>query len=1439
MARRTISLFIGILLALLLAPTSRVLAYSVETHAFLTSTVFDFYNRFAVDGKKLPEELRNFFIDGARREDDVPRWMNHFYDPVYNRGLTDSVLGTWETSKEWARDEENQNKPTYKVPATIASILTAIQRRSIDAISSETNFTWQQAIRYWLKGEKEKAAFMLGHVIHLIEDAAVPEHTRNDPHPGDSPYEDWTEQFTITNPDVSLQSSLAGVGLINADDLSSYFDRLATFTNNGFYSKDTVGVQSGYQQPQPDFEAIEGDYVFGFKNSEGGDSYRLFLREKKGIFDSVVSNSNGISLLLEKAGGDKVFRDYWLRLSTRAVQYSAGVIDLFFREVARAEQDPSFLGEEPKSMLASALDVVQSFFTSAANTVTNAASDVATFAQNVVSRIQNEPESVGEIVAETSEQIAQILAGNPTDGIVIDTEEERAQLKELQNQLDDISDQIDDLAHQVDVVTGKGGVRENGDIVDGPGDVNISSDKNVSVPSASGSGGGGIVANPPNLIITEIFYNASGTDDGREWIEVRNDGASAASLDDVRFFEGGTNHWLTFTRGDALLSPGAYAVIADDADQFLLNYPAFSGGLFDSSFSLSNSGEVLALTFDGSTFHSVTYSSSTGAYGDGDSLQLITGNWQASAPTPGAVNVVTSSDGSDASGDEGSATSTATSSPPTSGFGARHVVISEIQVSGADAGDEFIELYNPTDAVVSLSGWSLQYVGGAVETVSSSTVSKKNFLATSTIAAKSFYLIGRGLNDIGEDGYRGDVTADMTQRTFSLSGVSTGARVFLVSTTTPVESDNDLSILDVLDYTSTTVHDAGESLERRAWSDSLCHSAIPGGSGEFLGNGCDTGVFASDFELRAFSRPQNAQSFMEPRAAPSGIAQLETATSLATYERDSVSVNFAWQPSTDFQSTTSTVTYAITNASTSAPIWNGTSTSALHSLSEVGRSYSYIVQAFDRDGLGSATSSAVIGAPSFFNALYFYRDPRASSTDYFADLYYPSYPFIPDRYSSGDYWHLVVFYLNRAAPGSTSTHFRDAEPIPETLAGGIVPVKFRDCSGQPDEMNIQVRLPDIGTQCIPSGPTNDDVAFSLLEDPHVRMVLASSSDEVTFTGSDYLTAAFYDYSTPFWAYGGGRMFSLVATDVTRYYFSTSSPPFRAPELPDSLTAEFDSASSRLIVRWATSTDVDTLDNLITYEIAFSTSSIPAESEWQSAGPQPHADVDDQTFISHRYLRHVVPGDAWAISVRAEDEFGVTSTERTVAWQYPPAVETFSQAARTGWSDVWGQKNSGHPSYPNRASLQSVIPASSLTFDVAAVSVWEEVIGRNALTTLRLGVFNDDGLNKPLLTSKLGEATILQLGNISTSTDLAFTFSSPLMLATSTKYWFALDVGSVSDSGAYFDNQWRNAIATGDSIPNGEAGLGAATECTNNDYCGTIVPSPSADADWYLKLYLRQ
>ena len=135
--------------------------------------------------------------------------------------------------------------------------------------------------------------------------------------------------------------------------------------------------------------------------------------------------------------------------------------------------------------------------------------------------------------------------------------------------------------------------------------------------------------------ITEIMYDLPGTDTGREWIEVQNTGNTEISFLKWKLFEANTNHGLTLFQGNATTSASGFAIIADDPTKFLADNPAYSGTLYKSSFSLSNTGETLELKLDNANVFQATYTSGVGGAGDGNSLHFSNNTWQSGIPTPG------------------------------------------------------------------------------------------------------------------------------------------------------------------------------------------------------------------------------------------------------------------------------------------------------------------------------------------------------------------------------------------------------------------------------------------------------------------------------------------------------------------------------------------------------------------------------------------------------------------------------------------------------------------------------------------------------------------------------------------------------------------------------------------------------------------------------------
>jgi hypothetical protein len=102
-----------------------------------------------------------WIVDGSAFEDYGSRFRNHFHNPLTNAGLSDMFPG--KSAVDWAiSDPENEwswiNARTY----------------FYNALTSET-----QTAR---NDQFAKMFRALGQVVHLIQDASVPEHVRNDQH---------------------------------------------------------------------------------------------------------------------------------------------------------------------------------------------------------------------------------------------------------------------------------------------------------------------------------------------------------------------------------------------------------------------------------------------------------------------------------------------------------------------------------------------------------------------------------------------------------------------------------------------------------------------------------------------------------------------------------------------------------------------------------------------------------------------------------------------------------------------------------------------------------------------------------------------------------------------------------------------------------------------------------------------------------------------------------------------------------------------------------------------------------------------------------------------------------------------------------------------------------------------------------------------------------
>jgi len=138
--------------------------------------------------------------------------------------------------------------------------------------------------------------------------------------------------------------------------------------------------------------------------------------------------------------------------------------------------------------------------------------------------------------------------------------------------------------------------------------------------------------------ISEIMYDPQGSDTKREWIEVFNSGAQNIDLSTYFLFENNVHHKLT-AQTSSILTPGTFAIIADSIPEVLADFSGYSGLMFDSAFSLNNTGESISISNpQKEILDTFIYSSDMGANNTGQSLQINDTAVIVAGATFGSVN---------------------------------------------------------------------------------------------------------------------------------------------------------------------------------------------------------------------------------------------------------------------------------------------------------------------------------------------------------------------------------------------------------------------------------------------------------------------------------------------------------------------------------------------------------------------------------------------------------------------------------------------------------------------------------------------------------------------------------------------------------------------------------------------------------------------------------
>ncbi len=342
-------ILIGVLL-----PLTNVWAWEVNTHRELTEQAINIkeaeLNAYLINNLGLEGGLnasveggspRDLMIQGSDREDNAPRYLRHFHEPITNRGL---LNGTFDSSINWSLRAGGDQEWSWN----------DAREYYFKALTSET-----KADRdiYW--GKTFRA---LGQVMHLLQDSANPSHVRADLHPFDDGLHDYMESRSvgsyigsgIFSPDLSM---LEQGGATRPEPLSNLFDRniysgfnpqatlganigVTEYSSANFFSDDTIPGQGSIFNadiryptvielvPAPNPSPYLSLPRLGSAAFPGSRAAKLTGNQAVAKF--LITNAQ-LDLLGQLALDDAVYDAQAQNLIPRAVGYSAAVLNYFFR----------------------------------------------------------------------------------------------------------------------------------------------------------------------------------------------------------------------------------------------------------------------------------------------------------------------------------------------------------------------------------------------------------------------------------------------------------------------------------------------------------------------------------------------------------------------------------------------------------------------------------------------------------------------------------------------------------------------------------------------------------------------------------------------------------------------------------------------------------------------------------------------------------------------------------------------------------------------------------------------------------------------------------------------------------------------------------------------------------------------------------------------------
>lgn len=306
-----------------------------------------------------PETLtvRDCLGKGGMDEDTpLPRCERHFHNPLKDWNEAGWLFGVCDSSILWAQlPDKTQSWGDYRWQDVRSYYYTALT--SADPVERASNFVLT------FNG--------LGRLMHLIQDASVPAHVRNDFHMlysfekfvnklGESRdpeiqniYSRWLSDNTRYDYNEALlnldANPLAPIPIARIVDSDRYTDSnpevtieevigLSEYTNINFFSRDTIFKTTAF--PYPNWDSVGGyrEFILESKEDERAVGRQYFIKEHHGDTGYRLCTVPMVHMYIPEGPylefaqlDDNVYQDYAERLVPRAVSYSAGLLKYFFR----------------------------------------------------------------------------------------------------------------------------------------------------------------------------------------------------------------------------------------------------------------------------------------------------------------------------------------------------------------------------------------------------------------------------------------------------------------------------------------------------------------------------------------------------------------------------------------------------------------------------------------------------------------------------------------------------------------------------------------------------------------------------------------------------------------------------------------------------------------------------------------------------------------------------------------------------------------------------------------------------------------------------------------------------------------------------------------------------------------------------------------------------